>query len=106
MIRVQVKCFADLATDKVRDSYESLEQYQHIWIPILAMEAASKTASACGDTILCDHVPVWMKKRNDSFNGYLRIPLAFCKVMSLMYFNLHFIRLYVNFIKIVYFQEV
>lgn len=83
---MQVKCFAELATEKVLPSYNSVDQYKNIWLPILAMEAASKTVAA-GDTILCNNVRVSLCKRNDQYYGKLRLPLDFCKKRKIHIFN-------------------
>ena len=73
-----MKCFADLATEKVREFYESISHYQSVWLPILAMEAASKTVNL-GDTILCQNVRISLKKRNADYFGKLKLDLNFCK---------------------------
>lgn len=78
LLILQVKCFAELATKKVLLNYNSIDHYRGIWLPILAMEAASKTV-ASGDTLLCNNVCVSLEKRNGIYCGELSLPLAFCK---------------------------
>lgn len=83
---LQVKCFAELATKKVLLNYNSIDHYRGIWLPILAMETASKTVAA-GDTILCNNVCVSLGKRNGVYCGELSLPLAFCKKRKIHIFN-------------------
>ena len=59
---------------------------QSVWLPILAMEAASKTTQS-GDSIQCNNVPVSLLKRNDKYYGKLHLPLDFCKKRCIKLFN-------------------
>ena len=60
--------------------------FQRVWLPILAMEAASKTTQS-GDPIMCNNVPVTLKKRNDKYYGELHLTLDFCKKRCIKLFN-------------------
>lgn len=85
--RDPVKCFAEIATNKVLAQYNSVDYYQFVWLPILAMEAGTKTVSD-GDAILCNNVPITLKKsNNDDYYGELKIDLLFCKKRSIKIFT-------------------
>jgi len=60
--------------------------FQRVWLPILAMEAASKTTQS-GDPIMCNNVPVTLIKRNDKYYGKLHLALDFCKKRCIKLFN-------------------
>ena len=81
-----MKCFAELATEKVRPQYGSISEYQTVWLPILGMEAASKTVTQ-GDTIFCQNVPIVLKKTNDVYYGKLKLNIDFCKRRNLKIFT-------------------
>lgn len=81
-----IKCFAETATDKILAEYQTVEHYKRIWLPILAMEAASKTVSA-GESVLCNNVPITFKERNKQYYGTLKLDLQFCKRRSIKIFT-------------------
>jgi len=60
--------------------------FQRVWLPILAMEAASKTTQS-GEPIVCNNVPVSLSKRNGRYYGKLHLPLDFCKTRCIKLFN-------------------
>ena len=60
--------------------------FQRVWLPILAMEAASKTVQS-GDPIACNNVRVSLTKHNDRYYGELHLPVEFCKKRCIKLFN-------------------
>lgn len=73
-----VKCFASVATQKTKQRYNDITEYQQIWIPILHMESATN-AAASEDPVMCDHIPVKLEHRNRMLLGHLELDAEFCR---------------------------
>jgi len=76
---------ASVATKKVKDTYQAIEEYQNIWLAILAMEAATN-AVRNSESLVCSHVPVTFIKRNGNIYGTLNLDKKFC---AKRYINLY-----------------
>jgi len=68
---------ASVATKKVKHTYQAIEEYQNIWLPILNMEAATN-AVRNNESIVCSHVPVIFFIRNENVYGTLQLKKDFC----------------------------
>jgi len=75
--RDPVYAFASVATKKVKQEYQNLEEYQDIWQAILAMEAATNAVHN-NEAIICCHVPVKFKKRNGIVYATIELSREFC----------------------------
>jgi exoribonuclease R len=76
-----IKCFADVATDALKEQYTSLEEYQKIWRPIIAMEAAY-AAVQDADPVTIRNVPVCLQQTSPNSNkycGHITLDIGFCK---------------------------
>jgi len=80
-----VKCFASIATQKTKQRYNDITEYQQIWIPILHMESATN-AAASEDPVMCDHIPVKLEHRNRMLLGHLELDAEFCRVRHIKLF--------------------
>jgi len=60
--------------------------FQRVWLPILAMEAASKTTQS-GNPIECNNVRVSLTKCNDKYYGELHLTVDFCKKRCIKLFD-------------------
>jgi len=75
--RDPVDMFASVATEKVKNMYDTIEEYQNIWQPVLAMEAATQ-AVRNNEAVVCSSVPVRFHKRNGIISGKLELDKGFC----------------------------
>jgi len=82
--RDPVTAFASVATKKTKDAYQGIEEYQNIWLEILAMEAATNVVR--NETVVCSHVPITFIKRNDRIYGTLKLSKEFCDKRSISVF--------------------
>ena len=73
-----VKCFAETAILHSKKSYQDTEEYQEVWLPILAMEAAEGAVKE-GDPIIVHNVKVAMLHQEGRLHGRFRLGVRFCK---------------------------
>ena len=76
-----IKCFSDVATKKVKDQYDSVEEYQNIWQPIINMEAAY-AAVQDSDPVTIRNVMVSLQEdesHSNHYYGQLNLDIMFCK---------------------------
>ena len=76
-----IKCFSDVAVRKVKDQYDSIEEYQDIWLPIIDMEAAY-AAVQDANPITIKNVTVSLQENEDFPNQYYGkffLDRMFCK---------------------------
>ena len=76
-----IKCFSDIATKKVKDQYDSVEEYQNIWLPIINMEAAY-AAVQDADPVTIKNVLVNLQENErhpNQYFGQLHLDIMFCK---------------------------
>ena len=73
-----IRCFADIATDAVRDVYQNVTQYRETWQPILAMESAYR-ATKDSDPINVNKVRTQLKRDNNEITGEFVMLKSFCK---------------------------
>ncbi len=76
--RQPVRCFADVATDAVKDAYPNVTQYRETWQPILAMESAYRS-TIDSDPIFVNKVRTQLKRNNNEITGELVMLQSFCK---------------------------
>ena len=76
-----IKCFSDIAVKAVKDQYDSVEEYQNIWQPIIDMEAAY-AAVKDADPVTIRNVSVYLQESDNLPNQYcgqLSLNIMFCK---------------------------
>ena len=75
--RDPVCAFASVATRKIKNGYQNIEEYQNIWKAILEMEAATNAVQN-NESVVCSHVPVKFIRRNGKIYGKLKLSKEFC----------------------------
>ena len=78
-----IRCFADIATEAVRDVYQNVTQYREIWQPILGMESAYR-ATKDSDPINVNKVRTQLKRNNNEITGELEMFKSFCKKRQIL----------------------
>lgn len=81
-----VACFASTTARKAtRSTYGDVEEYQDLWLPVLAIEAASSAVSNDIPAIIRNVQIDWREGRTKYYAGIFKLSARFCKDRSLTF---------------------
>lgn len=85
----QLKCFATESADEAsKHFYQSVEEYQKAWQPVLNMEAANSAVTEGGASIHNVRIR-WFREESDIITGKFALAMDFCKLRHISFYPMN-----------------